>query len=357
MPPDLYYEILGRIDHRIRKQDTRFRHALEPGLKLAVVLRHLATGMDYPSLQFDFRISRHSISQFLQDVCQAIIDEFAPEVIKCPVREDDWMEVAEGFKTRWNLPHACGALDGKHVAIRCPPNSGSQYYNYKKFYSVVLMALVDSDYKFLWVDVGADGRASDGQIFNVSELKECLVDGSINLPDAEPLPNDDRDFPYFLVGDDAFALRSYMMKPYGHRELNRAQRIFNYRLSRGRRVVENAFGIMASRWRCLLHTLCQGPEVVRTIVETCVVLHNLMRLRFPGIQNRHLDVEDADHNIIPGDWRNDAAMHEVEDVRAPNRDTREAKQQREYLKLYFNSPAGSVPWQERIVPGAPVPAP
>ena len=102
------------------------------------------------------------------------------------------------------------------------------------------------------------------------------------------------------------------MKPYGQRELNRSQRIFNYRLSRARRIIENAFGIMASRWRVLLTTMCQGSDVVRTIVETCVVLHNLMRLRFPGMQNRHLDAVDDDHNIVPGDWRNHADMHEVE---------------------------------------------
>ena len=73
--------------------------------------------------------------------------------------------MARGFSERRNLHNVCGALDGKHVAVKCPTGSGSIYYNYKKFYSIVLMALVDSQYRFLFVDVGAQGSTSDGGVF------------------------------------------------------------------------------------------------------------------------------------------------------------------------------------------------
>ena len=79
-----------------------------------------------------------------------------------------------------------------------------QYYNYKGLYSIVLMALVDAD----CVDIGAEGAASDAQIFNHSELKEALEEWSIGLPAPEHLPHDDKDMPYFILGDDAFALRT-----------------------------------------------------------------------------------------------------------------------------------------------------
>ena len=82
-------------------------------------------------------------------------------------------------------------------------------------------------------------------MFNDSELKEAAEDGTIGFPDAEPLPNDNENVPYFFIGDDTFALRETMMKPYSHRTLNRDERIFNYWLSRARRVVENTFGILA----------------------------------------------------------------------------------------------------------------
>ena len=349
MSPELFDEILHRVSPRISRQDTNYRKALLPGLRLAITLRHLASGDRYPTLQYDFRVARTTIGQIIPDVCQAIVQEFKDEVISCPTSPEEWRPITEAFAQRWNVPHACGALDGKHVRIRCPPKTSSLYHNYKGFFSVILMALVDAQYKFLWIDVGGNGAMSDAQIYNDSELKTCLEDGTIGFPEPDPLPNDDRPMPYFLLGDDAFSLSKYMMKPYGLRGLNKEQMITNYRISRGRRVVENAFGILAQRWQLLLTTMMSGPEVVRDIIEACVCLHNLLRIRNPAIHVGLVDAEDDDHNLIPGMWRQNAQMHEVEQVVGPNRDTTEAKRQREYLRLYFNSPAGSVPWQDRMI--------
>jgi hypothetical protein len=77
-------------------------------------------------------------------------------------------EISAEFERRWNVPHSCGALDGTHVAYRRPRKSGSTYLNYKGFFSIVLMGLVDADYKFFWADVGGYGHMSDAQIFNAS---------------------------------------------------------------------------------------------------------------------------------------------------------------------------------------------
>ena len=190
---------------------------------------------------------------------------------------------------------------------------------------------------------------SDAQIYNNSELKECLEEETIGFPDPDPMPNDDKNVPYFILGDDAFGLRTYLMKPYSQRGLTDEQLITNYRISRGRRVVENAFGILAQRWQLLLTTMMQQPNVVRNIVECCVCLHNVMRLRYPTQQNAQLDMENDQHDLIPGLWRATANMYEVNMVIGPNRDTVAAKKQREYLRLYFNSQAGSVPWQNRMI--------
>ncbi len=202
---------------------------------------------------------------------------------------------------------------------------------------------MDEDYKFVWVDVGQNGSLSDTQIFNHCELKEAIEDRTIGFAPEDPLPKDDRLIPYFILGDDAFALKTWLMKPFSQ------QRISNYRLSRGRRIVENAFGILANCFLYLLSPLRQEPETMKSIVLACVCLHNLMRMWYPGLQNALLDLVDHQHHVISGEWRNGANMQDVDNLVGGNRTTRIAKKQREYLKLYFNSPAASVTWQDRMI--------
>ena len=71
MPPEMYDELLNRVGPRIRRVDTRLRKALEPGFKLAIAIRHLVSGDKYPTLQYDFRVARNTISVFVPEVCQA----------------------------------------------------------------------------------------------------------------------------------------------------------------------------------------------------------------------------------------------------------------------------------------------
>ena len=220
---------------------------------------------------------------------------------------EEWWDVAEKFGAKWNFHHACSALDGKHIAIKAPRNSGTVYHNYKGFFSIILMGLVDADYNFLWAQVIANGSTSDCAVFNASPLREVLENGDIGFPDVEPLPNDDLNIPYFFVGDDAFPLRTWMMKPFSHRNMKNDERIFNYRLSQVHRIMENGFGILAKRFPCLLTTMLQEPDTVKVIVMACLCLHNLIRLRYPGLQNLDLDREGKDHEVIQGAWRNAAS--------------------------------------------------
>ena len=126
----------------------------------------------------------------MPEVCDAIIRAYQDEVMTWPTSPEDWLEVESVFCRRWNIPHALGALDGKHIPIRCPRRGGSLYHNYKSFHSIVLLALVDGDYKFLWMDLGAAGSSSDAQIFKHSDLRHKIEDGTIGFPESESLVDD-----------------------------------------------------------------------------------------------------------------------------------------------------------------------
>lgn len=277
------------------------------------------------------------------EVCRALTEELKDEVMPLPRTPAEWRAIAQRFQDKWDIPHAMGALDGKHIAIKKPNQSASVYYNYKGYFSVVLLALVDADYKFIWIDVGGVGSQSDAQLFRESDLKAAIDDKSINFPAAEPLPGSDEDMPLFFLGDEAFPLRTYMMKPYSKpRRGDPRVRVANYRISRGRRVVENGFGILSNRFRCFLRTMEQTPDSVRTTVEAAVLLHNLLRIRHPGEQL---------NNVPPrpnaADARN-ALLLEVPQRNAGRQDDRDVDTQRDRLKDWFHSPAGSIPWQDEM---------
>ena len=93
------------------------------------------------------------------------------------------MGLADYTETKWNFPNAIAAADGMHVAIKNPPNASTEFRNYNGFFSIVLMALVDYDYKFIYADVGCQGRISVGGVFRNCEFNKRLSRGELNLPD------------------------------------------------------------------------------------------------------------------------------------------------------------------------------
>lgn len=108
----------------------------------------------------------------------------------------------------------------------------------------------------------------------------------------------------FFVSDDAFGRRKHMTKPCTLRGLTDKERIFNYRLSRARTVAKNAFGILANRFLILLTTTQHHSSTVKIIVKACIILHNLMRMRYPTLKSQQLDrAENVNRDFIPGAWR------------------------------------------------------
>ncbi|XP_008180130.1 protein ALP1-like [Acyrthosiphon pisum] len=238
-----------------------------------------------------------------------------------------WVEIANTFYDKTNFPNCLGAIDGKHIRCKGPNNSGSLYFNYKKYFSIVLMAIADANLCFIAIDFGAYGKEGDSNVFKESCFGKKLYSNQLKLPELANLPNtNEHPQPFVFIGDEAFALHSNLLRPYPGRGLNDTKRVFNYRLSRARRTVECTFGVLANKWR-VLHTPIQfEPDFVDEIIKSCCVLHNFVRRR-DGFNN-----EDTETNMLD----------DIE-VRGTGART-QGTEVRDYFAKYFMGP-GSVPFQ------------
>ncbi|XP_050676131.1 uncharacterized protein LOC126973060 [Leptidea sinapis] len=151
--------LLHKVAPMITKMDTPKREAIPAKIRLAITLRFLASGDSFESLHFLFKVSSSIISRIVPEVCIAL-HRVLKDQIRMPESPQTWLQLEKGFK---NFPRCLGAMDGKHIVMQSPINSGSEYYNYKRSFSLfVLLALVDSNYNFIFVEIGSQGRISDG---------------------------------------------------------------------------------------------------------------------------------------------------------------------------------------------------
>lgn len=232
-------------------------------------------------------------------------------------------------------------------------NSGSEFYNYKNFFSIVLLALVDAQYNFLYVNVGCQGRISDGGVFKGCELFRRLEKNLLKLPKPAPISSMTTPtlIPYYFVGDEAFPLCENIMKVYtGNHNRGTRERVFNYRLCRARRVVENAFGIVSSVFRLLRKPLLVEASKATTIVVAITHLHNFLRRNAksanvyspPGSLDK-----DRNGAIIPGSWRREteSSTSLFPLVNRPRRSAQSVKQIKDIIAEYLKED-GALPWQD-----------
>ena len=165
-----------------------------------------------------------------------------------PSSEQEWIGIAEEFEHRWQFPNCLGAVDGKHVAIVPPAGAGSHFFKYKGYHSIVLMGIANANYEFIYVDIGTNGCISDGGVLQKTKFFQRLDSKSLNLPSPRKPNGHSEELPYVFIGDEAFALRTDYIKPYPQRLASSSKRIYNYRVCRTRRIIENVFGILAGRF-------------------------------------------------------------------------------------------------------------
>lgn len=261
-------------------------------------------------------------------------------ILQMPSTKEEWLNVEKGF--RGNFPHAIGAMDGKHIVIQCPVHTGSDYFNYKRSFSIVLLAVVDSNHQFIFADIGSQGRISDGGVLRNSVLWQRISENTLNIPTPCPLLGSDEPLPYVFLCDGAFALSTHIMKPYpGNHEFGSDKRLFNEKLSSSRVLIENTFGILASRFRVFRKPIGLAPEKVSLLTMTCILLHNFIKKS----NSNHIyappgtfDTYDDNGTLIQeGSWRQDVqascAIRPLEVV--PRRPTTNAIKIREEFTAYF----------------------
>lgn len=190
---------------------------------------------------------------------------------------NDFKNTANEFYNKWNFPNCIGSVDGKHIRMKCPKNSGSMFFNYKQYFSIILMAIADANYKFLMIDVGSYGKDSDGGVLCNTTFYQRLENGTLKLPNSSNLQNSNLKAPYVFIGDEAFPLRNYIMRPFPRNQLDDNNKsYYNYRLSRARMTVECAFGIASSKFRILLKAIETKVENADHIVKAICILHNII---------------------------------------------------------------------------------
>ncbi|XP_065668217.1 uncharacterized protein LOC136088435 [Hydra vulgaris] len=319
--------------------------------RLCIALRYLVTGDALITIAISFRMSPITLGRIIIETCKVIWNVICKKgYLLAPSSQKEWLRISSEFYERWNFPHCLGAIDGKHVIIQSPARSGSMYFNYKKTFSIVLLATCNAKYEFTLVDIGGSGRQSDGSIYNNSKVVSAIDNNLLNFPDPSCISGYSKSitFRYTFLADEAFALQSHMMRPYPRRtNLDKTEIVFNYRLSRGS---ENSFGVLASRFRIFRRPIVLKVENVKIVVKATVALHNfLMKIQiktdnFSYCPSHYVDQETS-HESIPGKWRKETNNYQgLKSIQCQGAHNfiKKAKSIRNKYKDYFNSEEGLV---------------
>ena len=269
--------ILSKICHRLERE-TICEEPISPECRLGICLYRLGRGDYLYTIAEMAGVGVLTVSMIVSEVCEAIIECMWEECINkfMPKTSQEFAEKMLDTEELWQFPYSLVAVDGCHIPIKCPPGgleSCKEYHNFKNFYSVVLMAMVDAKYRFVWGSCGFPGNSHDSIILQSTCLWKRIKDGSF-LPDFTN-SLEGVQIPQLIIGDSAFPFENWLMKPYTNAVLTPSQRYFNYRLSRARMVIEGAYGQLKGRWRILMRKSESAHTEVKNFTLACMVLHNV----------------------------------------------------------------------------------
>lgn len=280
--------------------------------------------MPFRQLAYSFRISKSAVAAIVIETCRAIWNKLVDTHMPEPT-EADFKKTSDDFWNKWQFPNCIGCVDGKHIRIKKPKKSGSMYYCYKNFFSIGLLAVTDANYRFIMVDVGSYGKENDASVFENCPLRLAIESGKIKLPGETLSPESPIKAPFVFLGDEAFPLTEYLMRPYPRSQLQAGEEnyAFNYRLSRARMVVECSFGIMVAKFRLLGKAIETSVENAVCIVKAITLLHNII-----------IDLEGTT-NSDPQDITSNVTLSSLRPTKKYNASTRNAVSIRKKFSRFF----------------------
>ena len=294
MSRNTFNYLCEKLRDTISHQNTHFRKAIPITQRVAITLWCLATSCEYRTLSHLFGIGRSTVCEIVQETCKAIVSVLMDIYITFPCG-DSLKSVVDGFRQKWGYPQCAGAIDGSHIPISVPVEYQTDYYNRKGWYSIVVQAIVDHQYLIRDVCIGWPGSVHDARIFVNSQIYDKITQEGI-LKEAGSRTILNVDIPVHLIGDSAYPMDVWLIKPFNHNpNLSSQQKNFNYRLSRPRIVVENAFGRLKGRWRRLMKRNDMHIKHIPTVIAACCVLHNLCEIHGDAINERWLEGIDEDY--------------------------------------------------------------
>ena len=157
-----------------------------------------------------------------------------------------------------------------------PDRSCSLFFNNKITFFIVLPAICNANYEFIMVDIGEASHQSDAGVFAYSNIGQCITNNLLVVPKPRILTGTTYEFPYAFVADDSFPLRTNIIKPYSETRMKVNKVIANYRNSRGRRIIENAFGILAARFHTFSRPINAKIEHFESCSKASIAFHNYL---------------------------------------------------------------------------------
>ncbi|XP_014213350.1 protein ANTAGONIST OF LIKE HETEROCHROMATIN PROTEIN 1-like [Copidosoma floridanum] len=323
-----------------------FKKSIGVAQGLLLTLKFLAAGDSIYTVSCQYSIDCETIENIISTACKAIWNQLVLNVMPSDLSKNRWLKMAQEFEEKWDFPHCIGAIDAVHIVMQPSSNESPSKQKSNERNSIVLLAICDANFIFTFVDMGTYG--CNGEIFRASQIGCAFENNDMNLPKPSPLnENDTENFPYVLVGDEAFPLKTYLLRPYPQKDCIEVSRLnFNCRLIRAQKTIETCLGILSSRWQIFSKTINMDVDKTMKIVQACVCLHNWLRLSDLSGNScvRYMTTELVDQKVgdvfVAGSCRKSSersgAFKDISCV-GSNVGSRKAIQIRDSYLHYFNS--------------------